>query len=53
MKQNLRIGDTAKSLSKDQIAAIRNFLGADILIVGTYAVAVRRNIRTCSGIFTC
>ena len=39
MKQNLRIGDAAKSLSKDQIAAIRKFLGADILVLGSYVVS--------------
>ena len=39
MKQNLKVGNAAKSLSKDQIAAIRKFLGADILILGSYTVA--------------
>jgi tetratricopeptide (TPR) repeat protein/TolB-like protein len=37
MKQNLQIGDS-KSLSKDQIAAIRKFLGADVLVMGSYTV---------------
>ena len=37
MKQNLQIGD-AKSLSKDQVAAIRKFLGADVLVLGSYTV---------------
>jgi tetratricopeptide (TPR) repeat protein/tRNA A-37 threonylcarbamoyl transferase component Bud32 len=39
MKQNLRLGDAAKSLSKEQIAAIRKFLGADILVLGAYTVS--------------
>jgi tetratricopeptide (TPR) repeat protein len=38
MKQNLKIGDGAKSLSKDQLAAIRKFLGADVLVLGSYNV---------------
>jgi eukaryotic-like serine/threonine-protein kinase len=38
MKQNLQIGD-AKSLSKDQVAAIRKFLGADVLVLGSYTVS--------------
>lgn len=39
MKQNLNIGDGAKSLTKDQIAAIRKFLGADVLVLGSYNVS--------------
>jgi tetratricopeptide (TPR) repeat protein/tRNA A-37 threonylcarbamoyl transferase component Bud32/TolB-like protein len=38
MKQNLNIGDGTKSLTKDQIAAIRKFLGADVLVLGSYNV---------------
>ncbi len=38
MMQNLKIGDGAKSLSKDQLAAIRKFLGADVLVLGSYNV---------------
>ena len=34
MKQNLGLGDAARILSKDQMAAIRKFLGADILVPG-------------------
>jgi eukaryotic-like serine/threonine-protein kinase len=39
MKQNLQIGDAAKSLSKDQVVAIRKFLGADVLLLGAYTVS--------------
>src|ERR1700722_4106646 len=38
MKQNLGTGNLANALSKDQIAAIRKFLGADILVIGSYTV---------------
>ena len=38
MKQNLGMGNPVNSLSKDQIAAIRKFLGADILVTGSYTV---------------
>ncbi len=39
MKQNLNLGGSAKSLTKDQIAAIRKFLGADVLVLGSYNVS--------------
>jgi serine/threonine protein kinase/tetratricopeptide (TPR) repeat protein/TolB-like protein len=38
MKQNLHIGVSEKSLSRDQVAAIRKFLGADVLVLGSYTV---------------
>ena len=38
MKQNLGIANLADALSNDQIAAIRKFLGADILVTGSYTV---------------
>jgi eukaryotic-like serine/threonine-protein kinase len=38
MKQNLRLGDSENSLTKDEIAEIRKFLGADVLVTGTYTV---------------
>jgi len=38
MKQNLRMGNVANILTKDQIAAIRKFLGADIVVTGAYTV---------------
>jgi eukaryotic-like serine/threonine-protein kinase len=38
MKQNLGTGSLANTLSNDQIAAIRKFLGADILVTGTYTI---------------
>lgn len=38
MKQNLGIGNLTDALSNDQIAAIRKFLGADILVTGSYTV---------------
>ena len=38
MKQNLGLGSVAPDLTKDQIAAIRKFLGANILITGSYTV---------------
>jgi serine/threonine protein kinase/tetratricopeptide (TPR) repeat protein len=38
MKQNLGMGNVANILTKDQIAAIRKFLGADIVVTGAYTV---------------
>jgi tetratricopeptide (TPR) repeat protein/TolB-like protein/tRNA A-37 threonylcarbamoyl transferase component Bud32 len=38
MKQNLGMGSLANALSSDQIAAIRKFLGTDILVTGSYTV---------------
>jgi len=38
MKQNLGMAILANALSQDQIAAIRKFLGADILVTGSYTV---------------
>jgi tetratricopeptide (TPR) repeat protein/tRNA A-37 threonylcarbamoyl transferase component Bud32/TolB-like protein len=38
MKQNLGMGNPSNALTKDQIAAIRKFLGADILVTGSYTV---------------
>ena len=38
MKQNLGMGNVANILTKDQIAAIRKFLGADIVVTGAYIV---------------
>ena len=36
MKRNLGLRDLSVSLSKDQVAAIRKYLGADVLITGSY-----------------
>src|SRR5208283_5668127 len=38
LKHNLALKDTADSLTNDQITAIRKYLGAQVLIVGTYTV---------------
>jgi len=38
MKQNFGVGSQSNALSKDQIASIRKFLGADILVTGSYTV---------------
>src|SRR5580700_847893 len=38
MKQNLGMGNVANILTKDQIAAIRKFLGADVVVTGAYTV---------------
>jgi len=38
MKQNLGTGSLVNALSNDQTAAIRKFLGADILVTGSYTV---------------
>ena len=39
MKQNLGMGNLTNALSNDQIAAIRKFLGADILVTGSFTVS--------------
>lgn len=39
MKQNLGIGRAASDLSKEQMEAVRKFLGADILVTGGYTVS--------------
>ncbi|MGC1967100.1 MAG: tetratricopeptide repeat protein, partial [Candidatus Acidiferrales bacterium] len=39
MKQNLGLGAAASNLSKEQMEAIRKFLGADILVTGGYTVS--------------
>lgn len=36
MKRNLGLRDLSVSLSKDQVAAVRKYLGADVLITGSY-----------------
>lgn len=38
MKQNLSLGDIATSISNTQAVAIRKYLGADVLVFGSYAV---------------
>jgi tetratricopeptide (TPR) repeat protein/tRNA A-37 threonylcarbamoyl transferase component Bud32 len=38
MKQNFGVESQSNALSQDQIAAIRKFLGADILVTGSYTV---------------
>jgi tetratricopeptide (TPR) repeat protein/TolB-like protein/tRNA A-37 threonylcarbamoyl transferase component Bud32 len=38
MRQNLGIANLTNAASKDQISAIRKFLGADILVTGSYTV---------------
>jgi eukaryotic-like serine/threonine-protein kinase len=38
MKQNLGMENQSNALSKDQIATIRKFLGADILVTGSYTL---------------
>src|ERR1700733_319215 len=38
MKQNFGVASQSNALSKDQTAAIRKFLGADILVTGSYTV---------------
>ncbi len=39
MKQNLGIGRATSDLSKEQMEAVRKFLGADILVTGGYTVS--------------
>lgn len=39
MKQNMALGDIKNSLSKDQINAIHKYLGADVLVTGTYTLS--------------
>jgi eukaryotic-like serine/threonine-protein kinase len=39
MRQNLALGDLATSISSSQAQAIRKYLGADILVFGSYSVS--------------
>lgn len=39
MKQNLALGDAANSLSSAQLESIHKYLGADVLVTGSYALA--------------
>jgi serine/threonine protein kinase/tetratricopeptide (TPR) repeat protein len=39
MKQNLALGDATNSLSTAQLESIHKYLGADVLVTGSYALA--------------